>query len=206
MNWWNKFWATIEEALEGDYYISQDYTTKTILMPDNNPSEAPISPVVSSAPNPDTLVPWGPQKANYHNTRVLCDLSGLSIEKTIEINGVFYAPKDIICGCVYQESNFLNYYLEGPKTGQPVIHKNLNKDGSISSIDYGIVQINDWFHIAPHGTPFPSTDYVMANPQACVQFMIDMYKEGQLSQWDSYLHGGFRQWLVHTSPMWLLAE
>lgn len=191
MTWWTRFNNWLEEWLQA--IVNGDQTSVIINHMDtqNTPLNAPQAPVAPSVANPDILVPWGTQKSNYHNSRVLCDLSGLTLNE-----------KNIICACIYVESAFFNYL----SNGNPIKHENLNKDGSLSSTDWGIVQINDWFHIAPHGSPFPSVVYVMENPQSCVQFMIDMYKEGQLTQWDSFLHGAYRQYLVPNSPMFALAS
>lgn len=140
--------------------------------------------------NPDTITyPWDSPSHNYHNTRVLCDKAGLTLEE-----------KNLICSCIYQESEFYNY----KEDGTPVEDKNLNKDGSLSSTDWGIVQVNDWFHIAPHGTPFASVAYVLANPDVTVKWMIKMYQGGQLGQWSSYKFGKNRPWLLPNSPMWQL--
>jgi hypothetical protein len=141
--------------------------------------------------DPDVLYSdWATQQRAYHNTRVLCDLSGLTLEE-----------KNLICACIMVESEFYNYLPDG----QPTKHENLNADGSLSSTDWGLCQINDWFHVAPHGAPFASVEFVLANPRACVQWMITCYKQGLLGQWDSYLHGSYRQYLIPTSAMFKLA-
>lgn len=149
-----------------------------------------------TAENPDVLYPtWTPQSNAYHNVRVLCDLAGLSLEKTIEIDGAFYSPKDIICACIYQESQF--------------IPSAVGKPNSNGTVDYGICQFNNgelngiplW--IGPNAQ-FPSTDFVLANPEACVNEMIAQYKLGHIGWWSSYSTGAFKQWLLSTSPMWKL--
>ena len=191
MNWWNKFWSTIEEALEGDYnQVNLDYTTRTIFMPENTP-EAPKTPlnappaivtppVVPTIVNPDVLVADWTQRPNiYHNVRVLCDLAGLS-----------FADKSVMCGVIYGESEFYNYLPDG----KPVSHANLNADGSLSSTDWGLCEVNDFFHIG-EGKDFPSVDYVMQNPEAVVKWMIGMYKAGKITMWDAYLSGNYKKYL-----------
>ncbi len=74
-----------------------------------------------------------------------------------------------------------------------------------------ICQFNDGTNAK--GTPlwigaraiFPSTAYVLANPEACVNEMIAMYKAGHIGWWSSYSTGAYEQWLASNSPMWALA-
>lgn len=172
---WNEFWEFLEEALQGDYNKPP--------MPKNTPVLPPNSPVATS--NPDILNPdWTTQKNAYHNVRVLCDLSGLS-----------FAEKNLICACIYQESQFIIHAL----------NNNKNATGKILSTDYGICQINDYYHIGK-GKDFPSVDYVLSNPQACVQYMINCYLHGALKQWVSYSSGVYANWLKPNSPMWNLGK
>lgn len=145
---------------------------------------APVTPTVPTAQNPDVLVDdWSKPQNAYHNTRVLCDLSGLTVEQ-----------KNTICECIYQESRFNN----------AAVCRNRNSQGIITSSDWGICQINDYFNIGA-GNPFPTVDYVVENPQAAVQFMIDEYKKGNLKLWVSYSSGVYKQWGLANSPMWKLA-
>lgn len=150
----------------------------------------PMTQPQPAAPNVDTLAPdWSTRANIYHNVRVLCDLAGLTVDE-----------KNLICACIYQESNFYNYLPDG----QDVKHINYEKDGvTVSSTDWGLCQVNDYFHIGA-GKDFPSVQYVMSTPEAVVKWMIGMYKAGDLNQWDSYLHGAYKQWLLPTSPMWKL--
>lgn len=157
--------------------------------------------------NPDALLPWDTFgiAGNRHNVRVLCDLAGLSLEANTPVvlaNGTtkLFIPKDIICGCVEVESDFQSYFLPPDKrAGQPVSHPNYvvkNGEKVLSSTDWGIVQINDtpeWYIGA--GLAFESVDFVLANPQACIEFMVKMFQEGQMGKWVSYSSGEFRQYL-----------
>lgn len=139
-----------------------------------------------TAENPDILYPdWSTQKHAYHNVRVLCDLAGLSVD-----------AKNLICACVYQESQFI--ITAKGKTNPNGTH------------DWGICQFNDGHNakgvplwIGP-GAQFPSVDYVLATPEACVKEMIAMYKAGHLNWWASCSTGAYKQWLAPNSPMWLL--
>lgn len=140
-------------------------------------------------PDPNTVMTaWDSPAHNYHNVRVICDSMGLTL-----------AEKNLICACIYQESSFLNYRTPG----NPTVCLNKDKNGSVWSTDWGICQINDWFHIGPK-KDFPSVDFVMQNPDKVVMWMVGMYQKGQLKQWSSYSTGAYKKWLSPTSPMWLL--
>lgn len=125
-------------------------------------------------PNIDTLLPWTSQDNNWHNIRVLCDLSGLDL-----------LTKNDLTACVDVESQFLNYYANG----KPVMHDNG------TSKDWGMFQINDFWHIGVH-KDFASVDFVMANPQVCGQFMVDMFKAGKADMWSSHKSGVYKDHLA----------
>lgn len=142
-------------------------------------------PTPSTTPTPPTSDPlqFDTPKHAYHAVRVLCDNAGLSV-----------AEKNLICACIYQESRF--------EIG--AINHNRNAKGVITSTDYSLCQINDYYHIG-NGKDFPSVQYVLDNPDKVVQWMITMYKHGMLKQWVSYTSGAYKQWLLSASPMWKLA-
>lgn len=151
------------------------------------------APIPAPAPTPVPVVPpappaliWDTQKDAWHSVRVLCDEMGLT-----------YAQKNIVCACIFQESRF----RVNPKPNENIDPKT----GQVWSTDYGIVQVNDHFHIGP-GKDFPSVEYVIANPEKCVRWMISVMKEtGKLQPWSSYSTGAYLEWLPATSPMWALA-
>lgn len=142
-------------------------------------------PVSPAQPSP-VVAPllWDKDNAR-HSIRVMCDNSGLSTSPTINVDGKMYAPKDIICACIQQESGFDNNV-------EP--RKNLDKTGKVWSTDWGICQINDYWHIIKYHD-FKSVDDILQNPQKAVQFMIDCYKDGRIGQWVSYSSGAYKQWL-----------
>lgn len=151
---------------------------------DNDVTPAPSTP--APAPLPAEIYSWGTPKDAWHSVRVICDEMGLT-----------YAQKNIVCACIYQESRFLT----NPKPNQ-------NKDpktGLVWSTDYGIVQVNDHFHIGP-GKDFPSVQYVLDNPEKCVRWMVGIMKAtGRLQPWSSYTSGAYLEWLKPESSMWALA-
>lgn len=161
--------------------------------PSNPPTPPIFTPTESSPSKSSTTVAkeqpllWDTPKQAYHSTRVMCDDAGLS-----------YTQKNILCACVYQESGFLT----NPKPNE-------NKDpktGKVWSTDYGIVQVNDYWHIGD-GKTFPSVEYVLTHPDKCIAWMINIYRTtGALQPWSSFVSGAYQQWLSPTSPMWALAK
>lgn len=141
----------------------------------------PMTPIPTPS-NPDVMLPWStPSIAadNRHNIRVLCDLAGLAVY-----------DKNVITACIEVESSFYNYL----PNGEPVEHKNFNPNNSLSSTDWGICQINDYFHIGA-GKDFPSVAYVLANPEAVVSWMITQYKAGKITMWSSYTSGAYKKFM-----------
>ena len=167
---WQKFLQWLEKQVFVAYVPDIPMTIKPVL----------------PAPNVDVIDPdWSEPSNAYHNTRVICDQVGLSLDQ-----------KNILCACVFQESGFLT----NPRPNQ-------NKDpqtGKVWSTDYGICQINDYFHIGPH-KDFPSVQYVIDNPEACILWMARIYKKtGNLNPWGSFSTGAYKVWLPSSSPMWKL--
>lgn len=161
------------------------------IMPIVTPIQ-PVKAVNDSIPHLDFSTP---QKA-FKSVRVICDEMGLPLEKTVVLEdmGHFY-PKDIVCAVVFQESEFLT----NPKPNQ-----NKDKNGKVWSTDYGIVQVNDHFHIGK-SKEFASIDEVLNNPEKCIRWLVGIYKAtGVLQPWSSYTSGSYKRWLLTGSPMWNL--
>lgn len=85
------------------------------------------------------------------------------------------------------ESNFKNYRADGT----PLIHEN-KVNGKLASTDWGICQINDYYHIGK-GKDFPTVGYVLANPDKAVRFMAQMCKAGKLNLWVAYKSGAYKK-------------
>lgn len=132
--------------------------------------------------NPDTLLPWDDllgSDTNRHNVRVICDLVSLT-----------YQQKEVLTACVKVESDFRTRITHANYTITAA-----NGVKHLSSTDYGIVQINDYWHIGV-GKDFPSPEYVLDNPEACVRFMCNYYKaNGHLNAWVSFTSGAYKDWL-----------
>lgn len=187
----HSFWLALSGALGAIVAIFYTHAYNPKQEEDINLNQTPIMPIEPpQSPETVPIVPvadqlaWDTPKHAWHAVRVLCDQAKLSLEE-----------KNRICACIYQESQFYNYFM----SGQPVIHKNP------TSTDWGICQVNDHYHIGPT-LDFPSVDFVMKNPDKVVQWMIGKYKAGQLKQWVSYSSGEYKQWLSTGSKMWELAQ
>ena len=143
------------------------------------PVEAPILPPEASKPP----LLWDTPRNAYKSTRVLCDEAGLA-----------FTQKEIVCACIFQESEFNNKAVgrnKDPKTGK------------VWSTDWGIVQVNDTkgWHIG-NGLRFSSVEDVLANPGKAVRWMISVMKTtGKLQPWASYTTKAYIKHLSPTSRM-----
>jgi hypothetical protein len=171
-------------------------------VPETQPSPVPAEPISMPMPEP-TLPPapapllWDTPENARHSIRVICD-EELPIERTVLVDGLYYLPKDVITACIRQESRFRNLRADGT----PTRLENLDKAGRVWSTDWGICQVNDYWHIKGHGKPewdvrkeWESVEEVVANPEKVVRWMIRMYKAGQLGQWVSYSSGAYVRYL-----------
>lgn len=197
MGWLKALIVWIESFVES-LPVEEDTAPDTLPEPENAPQSLPIIkpieiPVMPTIPSPDSIVyDWDTQKHYFHNVRVLCDLAGLTL-----------LQKNIVCACIYVESQFRDY----KSNGTPVQNWNKNEDGSIWSTDWGLVQINDWpkFKHIGVGCMFSSVEDVLTHPERSSQYMINTMKEtGELQPWASYTSGVYKQHLLDSSPMWLL--
>jgi len=159
------------------------YVRKNMPTPTPPPQPPPPQPPPEVHDDSEPLL-WTTQKQAWHSVRVICDRLGLS-----------YEDKNLICACIYQESRFFN----------TAINRNKNKKGEVTSTDWGICQINDYFQVGP-GKPFTSADDIVQNPEKAVKFMIAMFNVNELKLWVSYSSGAYKTWLLPASPMWQLAK
>lgn len=148
------------------------------------PQPMSIQPVPTPVPETPKYL-WDTPQHAYHSTRLICDEMNLSV-----------AEKNLICSCIYQESEFHKGAI-----GKP------NHDGTI---DYGLCQYNNgtlrgiplW--IGP-GAAFRDINEVLSDPEKGVRIMIKTYQAGHLNWWASYSTGANKKWLLPDSPMWQLA-
>lgn len=173
MEWYNYLIQRIDEFL----VTKVDPLIEALVNGDKHESTMPnesSSPILPTPQNPDVLYPtWDSKPYAYHNVRVVCDQMGLTLYE-----------KDLITACITIESNF----------NTQAVHPNTNDEGVVLSTDYGICQINDYYHIG-NGKDFKSIDYVLQNPQACVVWMINMYKAGRITMWVSYTSGAYLKYM-----------
>lgn len=158
--------------------VSTDEAANTLSFTETSPS------VADTASQP---LLWDTPKQAYHSTRVICDEIGLTFKQ-----------KEDLCACVFQESEF----LVNPRPNQ---NKDL-KTGKVWSTDYGIVQVNDYWHIGK-GKTFKSVKEVLTNPEKCIRWMAGIMKTtGKLQPWSSYTSGAYKKHLSTGSRMRLLAR
>jgi hypothetical protein len=129
-------------------------------MPTPQPEPQPIPPT----PPPKYL--WDTPANARHSLRVICDEEGLTV-----------ALKNDFSRTINCESG---YHIGA-------VHPNV-VNGKVVSTDYGICQINDHYHIGA-GKDFPSVEYVMNNPEACVRWAARMAKAGKLDLWVCHSSG-----------------
>lgn len=142
------------------------------LLPEAQKIPEPV--VVSPEPVPSAPKFLWDTKANVkHSIRVICDEMGMT-----------YEQKDTMCATIQGESGFL------------LTAKNENKRNGITvSTDWGLCQINDYYHIG-EGKSFPSVDYVVNNPEAVVRWMGQQWLAGRRNWWIAYKSGAYRKYLT----------
>jgi len=125
------------------------------------PITPPVVPPVIPPPAPPiaTLAGWETPAKAIHSARVIMDEYNLNWEE-----------KALLCAVIMCESGFRT----------DLVHQNDN-----GTADFGIVQVNSAWWIGV-GKKFPSIDYVVNNPEACVRWMIECYKKGLLKWWVCY--------------------
>lgn len=116
---------------------------------------------------------WDTPENTRHSVRVICDEEGLMVHQ-----------KNLICAVIQGESGFLN----------TAINHNRNAKGETTSTDWGICQVNDYWHIGK-GKTFPSVEYVLQNPDKVVRWMIKCYRAGHLNWWIAYKNGSYKKYL-----------
>jgi hypothetical protein len=97
--------------------------------------------------------------------------------------GLSVKDNDILCAVIQCESGF----------NAECIHRNYS-DGRLTSTDWGICQINDYFHIGK-GKDFPTIRYVLENPETCVRWMVKQWKRGE---------AGKRMWICYSKKLYKL--
>ena len=143
------------------------------VIPPPNVLSTPETPIVNPAPPVVPKYLWDTPEQARHSVRVICDEQKLS-----------FAEKNLITAVIQAESGFYN----------TAINKNRNFHNVVTSIDYGICQINTRFHIG-EGKTFPSVEYVLQNPDKVVQWMIKMFRAGHLNWWIAFVNGSYKKYM-----------
>lgn len=143
------------------------------------PAPAPIPPAPPLITPPTYL--WDTAANARHSVRVICDEEGL----TYDMSAGAYSLKEILCACIQVESGFdIN-----------AKHENIGMNNVVTSTDYGIVQVNDYFHIGT-GKDFPSVQYVLSHSEECVRWMARLFKTEKGRQlWSSYKFSLYKKYL-----------
>lgn len=153
----------ILEILKQQLLAAQKYLNS--LMP------APYPPSPDSQ-NPDALfADWSIKENARHNVRAICDQEELTEQQKNDLS------KTVHCESNYEIS---------------IVHPNI-VNGIVTSTDYGIAQINDYWHIGL-GKDFPSSQYVLENPEACIRWMARQWKAGNAKAWVCYLKGMYENY------------
>ena len=90
------------------------------------------------------------------------------------------------------------------ESGFQIDAENINRDknGKIVSLDYGICQINDYWTIGSNSQAamkgeyyFPSEEYVVSNPDKCIDWMIQQWLKGRQNDWIAYKTGAYKKYM-----------
>lgn len=153
---------------------------QVIQIMDNTSGTPPIQNVPTPTPVPGVIPKylWDTPFNVRHSLRVICDEEGLTVEE-----------KNELCATVQCESQGFQVHIT---------HPNIAKDGSVASTDYGLCQVNDYWHIGP-GKDFPSKEYVLNNPEADVRWMCKLWKTGEKGKrlWECYKQGLYLKYMPH---------
>jgi hypothetical protein len=189
MKWLDAFVAALAKALGWRRVDEMEYLPpKPLPEAQNAPQEPGTVPVAVQVPVPSPTVPesgglkWDTVENARHSVRVICDQMGLTVQQ-----------KNELCATVGAESGWQSYYLSGPRKGQPVKLENTD-DGMVWSTDWGICQVNDYFHIGK-GKSFPSVEYVLKNPETCIRWMAKQWKAGHANWWVAHSSGAYKSFL-----------
>jgi hypothetical protein len=158
-------------------------TRDTLLL--RKPAEAvalPISVTTMPENNVDTLVPWTGKENCRHNVRVLCDLEGLTVAQKEDMSSTVncesgYNPN--ICNLNFTDGTTAECLYPDI---QSAIASHVAQGKKVASIDYGIAQINDYYHIG-EGKDFSSAEAVIQNPEPVIRWMAKQWIAGNGRLW-----------------------
>jgi hypothetical protein len=146
----------------------------TVVTPPKEPIIVPPEPQIAPVEEvkPEVLL-WDTPERARHSARVVMDTFGLTKK-----------DKDLLCAVLMAESGFKNN----------ATCKNKNAKGEVTSTDWGVAQINDFWHCGK-GRTFPSAKYVVDHPEEAVAFMVKMHKAKKLNLWVAFNNGSYKKYL-----------
>lgn len=182
MDVWGTQLFRFEKATPADVQVVKRSTLEVLLslyqqllaLFASQPAASTPSPAIPTPPIIPPTYDWSTVSAARHSVRLICDEENLT-----------YDEKNELCATVQCESGLRS----------STIHPNI-ANGVITSTDYGICQINDYFHIGD-GKDFPSKEYVLSNPEACIRWMCKQWKRGEVGKklWVCYSANLYQKYL-----------
>lgn len=138
----------------------------------HDPLPAPVTKLIPEVVEVPKYL-WDTPENARHSVRLICDEEGLT-----------WQQKEDMSSTVHCESGYL--------TG--IIHPNLDKNGKLSTTDYGICQWNDWWHWIKNNIHEISPDEALHNPEKAVRLMCQYVKWGLLTQWVCFESGMYKHY------------
>lgn len=148
--------------------------------PVTNLNPEPIDNQLTTPTEPIVKYPylWDTKENVRHSIRLICDEEGLTVAQKNDLSAT------LKCETGYKPL---------------LVHDNV-VNGVVETKDYGLCAVNDWWHIAnsyPNnpGKDFPSTQYVLDNPEVVMRWMCKQWKNGNAKAWVCYSRGLYKQYL-----------
>jgi hypothetical protein len=95
----------------------------------------------------------------------------------------------------FQMSADLFATVQGESGFNPsAINHNYDKSGKLTSIDYGIAQLNSRWYIGPN-CELKTPQEALADPEKCIRVMAKAFKAGRAKDWLVYRYGRYKQFL-----------
>lgn len=118
---------------------------------------------------PEPKYKWDTKENIRHSVRVICDEEGLTLNQ-----------KNTMCATIQAESGF----------NLKAKNLNKNKQGVVTSTDWGLCQWNDRYH----GKEI-TADEALNNPEKAVRLMCSYWKRGQMDLWVAHANGSYTKYL-----------
>lgn len=170
-----RYSLTLQPMTPQDKNIFMQILTKLAQVLGLIKQEIPVSPIQTTVIPNAVTTPIPLQPAPLPIPPVIPEnIQGIALKACKDV-GLSSDMTDRLFATVHGESGWNN----------EAIHVNKNADGSVSSTDWYLCQVNDFFHIGT-GKDFPSKEYVHDNPDKVLHWMALLFKEGKGNLWDAY--------------------